>query len=560
MKTTLGETLVKQGLLTEDELATATKTQQKTSTKLGQILKTQGLISETKFIGILAKEYGYEHRAKLDFKYDETFAQVPLEFIHKVRMVPLSRKEDTITVAMLNPEETHLMDDFRVLLQPCQVEFIISTEGEIMRIIHGSFDRARAIAKEVMGGTNKEQYSEFENLSEDTLDLANEAPIIRMVNAILTQAVEERASDIHISVSEKSLEVQYRIDGVLHSRLTPPKVTHAGLISRVKIMANLNIAENRLPQDGRIKIKLAGKEVDVRVSTVPTQYGERVVMRLLNKTDVHYTLDSLGLYSSISKRIKTLVQEPNGIILVTGPTGSGKSTTLYAILSHINDGVKNILTAEDPIEYEIPGISQMQMQEKIGFTFAQALRAMLRQDPDVIMVGEIRDEETARIAIQSSLTGHLVFSTLHTNDAPSAVTRLIDMGIEPYLITSTVRAVLAQRLVRTICPNCKYEFKPKPEELRELGLSQKALNGKRLSHGRGCSVCVNTGYHGRTGIYSLMELSSVVQQAVLKSEDADTIAKKAKESLHHPMNTLLEYGQSKVLDGVTTIEEVMRVT
>ncbi len=559
MKQHLGTLLVEEGIIENEELIEALKIQKTKKHKLGQILVSQGFIDEAKLMSVVARQYGYPYVEKLKFNYDPIFAKLPVDFIHKVRIVPISCTNNRVCVAIINPEEVHMMDDFRLFLRPYKVDFILSSEAEVMRMIHGGFDRAVALAKEVMGDMNKEEYSKLENLSEDTLDMANEAPIIRMVNVILSQAVQERASDIHIEVSEKSLDVRYRIDGILHLRLQPPRVTHAGLISRIKIMANLNIAENRLPQDGRIKLKLSGKEVDIRVSTVPTQYGERVVMRLLNKTDANYSLESLDLYPYIYDRLLKIINETNGIFLVTGPTGSGKSTSLYAVLTALNNGVKNILTAEDPIEYEVAGIGQMQMQEKIGFTFAQALRAILRQDPDVIMVGEIRDEETARIAIQSSLTGHLVFSTLHTNNAPAAITRLIDMGIEPYLITSSVRGVLAQRLVRTICPKCKYAYTPKIEETKDLGFPTKFFRGKRFYRGKGCELCVGTGYQGRTGIYSLMELTPRIQASILKEEDAESIAEKARSDSQHPMLGLLEYGAYKVIDGITTAEEVMRV-
>ena len=560
MKVHLGTLLVEEGLLENEDLIDALKFQKKKAQRLGKILLDRDLIEESKLMSTVARQYGFRYLEKLNFEYNPIFAQVPVEFIHKTRMVPISFKNEEVTIATLNTEEVYFMDDFRSFFKPYKVEFVISSESEVMRVIHGGFDRAIAIAKEVMGGINQDEYSDLENLSEDTLDMANEAPIIRMVNVILTQAVQERASDIHIEISEKSLDVRYRIDGILHLRLQPPRISHAGLISRIKIMANLNIAENRLPQDGRIKLKLAGKEVDIRVSTVPTQYGERVVMRLLNKSDTHYTLDSLGIYENILTRIKALINESNGIFLVTGPTGSGKSTTLYAILTECNDGVKNILTAEDPIEYEVAGIGQMQMQEKIGFTFAQALRAMLRQDPDIIMVGEIRDEETARISIQSSLTGHLVFSTLHTNDAPSAVTRLIDMGIEPYLITSSVRGVIAQRLVRKICSKCKVSYKPSSLEIKNLGILTKNLKGEKFYRGKGCEACVNTGYQGRTGIYSLMELSQNIQEGILKEEDAESLSLRAVHDKEYPTLSLLQYGAQKVLDGVTTVEEILRVT
>ena len=561
MENNIGNILVKEGLLDNEKLLELLEEQKKQSVKIGQMLISKGIITEDKLMSVIARQYNYKYMSKLDFKFDPCFTKVPIEFIHKTRIVPIMRKGNKIIVACTNLEDVHLMDDFRFLLRPYQLEFVASLESEIMRVIHGGFDRASAIAKEVIGGINNDEYSDLQNLSEDTIDMANEAPIIRMVNVILTQAMQERASDIHIEISEKTLDIRYRIDGILHSRLQPPRISHAGLVSRIKIMANLNIAENRLPQDGRIKIKLTGNEVDVRVSTVPTQYGERVVMRLLNKSDVHYSLENINLHPKIYHRVKELIKEPNGIILVTGPTGSGKSTSLYAVLSELNDGVKNILTAEDPVEYEIEGIGQMQIQEKIGLTFAHSLRAMLRQDPDVIMVGEIRDEETARISIQASLTGHLVFSTLHTNDAPSAITRLINMGIESYLITSSVRAVLAQRLIRKICPKCKVSYKAKPEEIMELGFTGENASQRTLYRGKGCESCVSTGYQGRIGIYSLMELSPQVQNCILKKgEDAESIRQSAQNDPDYPMLSLLNYGREKVLEGLTTSEEVLRVT
>lgn len=560
MNERLGSLLIEQGLIEEKQLDELLEIQQKNPIRLGQLIVKRGILTEEKLMNVLAKRYGYRYHKHLHFHYDEIFTRIPLAFIHKTNMVPIQKTAKTITVAIIHPEEVHYMDDFQMFLEPYRVEFILSGETEILRIIHGKFDQAVAAADEVISGMDKEEYSEFEHISENTLDMANEAPIIRMVNAVMTQAVQERASDIHIEPGTKSLDVRYRIDGILHLRLQPPRIAHAGLVSRIKIMANLNIAENRLPQDGRIKIKLTGKDIDIRVSTIPTQYGERIVMRILNKSDTVYNLESLQIYPHLSQQLQKIIHEPNGIFLVTGPTGSGKSTTLYAALSSLNDGIKNILTAEDPVEYEIEGVGQMQVQDKIGLGFAQALRAMLRQDPDIIMVGEIRDEETARIAIQSSLTGHFVFSTLHTNDAPSAITRLIDMGIEPYLITSTVRAVLAQRLVRRICSECKKSYSPRTEEIQNLGMAIKNLRGKKLYYGKGCNVCLGTGYLGRTGIYSLMHLTPAVHTAILHGEDATNIGKKASSDPKLPMNSLLEYSFQKALDGITTLEEIMRVT
>ncbi len=558
MKKQLGELLLEEGMISRDELQEVLKIQKKSSLRLGQILIKKGLADEEQILTTLARQYGYKFQGKLNFKFDEAFTRIPINLIQKSKIVPISRSGKSITVAVQDPAEIHPMDDVRACLKDFRVEFVLAPEAEIMRVVHGQFDQASAAAKELIDGIHEDEgYSEFESLSEDTLDMANEAPIIRMVNAILSQGVQERASDIHVEPYEKHLDIRYRIDGILHKRLSPPKVAQAGIVSRIKIMANLNIAENRLPQDGRIKLKLAGKDVDIRVSSIPTQYGERVVMRLLNKSDVKYSMETMGFTPDLVTSLRKCVAEPNGIILVTGPTGSGKSTTLYAFLTELNQEYRNILTAEDPVEYELDGISQMQMQEKIGLTFSTALRAMLRQDPDVIMVGEIRDQETARIAIQAALTGHLVLSTLHTNDAPSAVTRLVDMGIEPYLITSTVRAVLAQRLVRVICPNCKTSYKPVQKELDDFDMKTSDLTNGKLYHGEGCDACVNSGYRGRAGIYEFLLVDDDVQRTVLRGADADTIKKVA---LTKGMQTLRDYGRIKILEGVTTIEEVLRVS
>lgn len=557
MKKQLGELLLEEGVISRDELQDVLKLQKKSSLKLGQILLKKGLVDENQILQTLAKQYGFKYQNRLTFKFDEQFARVPHNLIQKSKIVPIARNGKKITVAVHNPADVHPMDDVRACLRDFRVEFVLATETEIMRIIHGSFDQAAAAAKEVIDGINEDEYSELDGLSEDTLDMANEAPIIRMVNAILSQGVQERASDIHIEPFEKKLDVRYRIDGILHKRLSPPRVIHSGIVSRIKIMSNLNIAENRLPQDGRIKIKLAGKEVDIRVSTVPTQHGERVVMRLLNKSDVKFSMDTMGFTEKILADIRSTINEPNGIVLVTGPTGSGKSTTLYAFLSELNNEGTNILTAEDPVEYEIEGVGQVQVQDKIGLTFAAALRSFLRQDPDIILVGEVRDQETARVAIQAALTGHLVISTLHTNDAASAVTRMADMGIESYLITSTVRGVLAQRLVRVICPKCKTGYKPTAQELEDFGLKLSDLKGGKVYRGEGCENCVQTGYRGRMGIYEFMKLDEELQQAVLKGADSETLKQHA---LKKGLITLRQYGRQKVIDGVTTVEEVMRVT
>ncbi|MCS7205515.1 MAG: type II secretion system ATPase GspE [Leptospiraceae bacterium] len=552
MKRPLGEILLEEGIINQEELNEILKIKEKSQLKIGQILQKKGIATENDILKVIAKQYGYEFFPKLEFKNSEVFKRLPLNYIEKYKIVPFEyvEKKRLIRFAISNPENIHFQDDIRNHFKDYRVEFVLAPESEVLRIFHTHFQKVDA--SDVVEGL-EEEYSEFAQM-EDTLDLANEAPIIRMVNAILSQAVQERASDIHIEPFEKNFVVRFRIDGILHKRMTPPKVIHSGVVSRIKIMANLNIAENRLPQDGRIKLKLTGKEIDIRVSTLPTKYGEKIVMRLLNKSDIEFHLYNLGLYDDILREIKKIIAQPNGIVLVTGPTGSGKSTTLYSILKELNKESVNIMTVEDPIEYELEGVSQTQVHEKIGLTFANVLRTMLRQDPDIIMVGEIRDQETARIAIQAALTGHLVLSTLHTNDAPSAITRLVDMGIEPYLITSSVRAVIAQRLVRVICPKCKVSYSPPVEELMDLGLDP--TKQKRLYRGEGCEHCVHTGYYGRTGIYEFMKITPAIQRAILKGHDAETLKEVA---LKEGMITLFEYGKRKILDGITTPEEVLRV-
>jgi general secretion pathway protein E len=377
------------------------------------------------------------------------------------------------------------------------------------------------------------------------------------VNLLLSGAIKDRASDIHIEPYQATVKVRYRIDGILYDILSLPRKIHSPLVSRVKIMAKLNIAEKRLPQDGRIEIKVADRSVDIRVSTIPTAFGERAVLRLLDKTASILMLSDLGMDERKVNIFNRLIQSPYGIVLVTGPTGSGKTTTLYAALTSINQPAVNIITIEDPIEYQIDGIGQIQVNPKIDLTFAQGLRSIVRQDPDVILVGEIRDRETAEIAIQSSLTGHLVFSTLHTNDAASAVTRLIDMGIEPFLVTSSVIAIIAQRLVRVLCPKCKEAYTPDEESLANLGIDKKRLDGETLYRKQGCAACMNTGYHGRTAIFEILILDDPLRRLILKTSDANQIQD---EAMKRGMTNLLADGARKALAGVTTIEEVFRVT
>jgi len=437
---------------------------------------------------------------------------------------------------------------------------VLAPEGAILSAISTAYDLGRDSAQEfiqIMNGDSADSIiSEIEETA-DLLDDTSDAPIIKLVNLVLAQAIKDRASDIHIEPYAASLKIRYRIDGMLYNLLNLPRRIQSPLVSRIKIMAKLNIAEKRLPQDGRIEVKIGEKNVDIRVSVIPTAFGERVVLRLLDKSQSILTLADLGLDDAKIRQFDRLIKSPYGIVLVTGPTGSGKTTSLYAALSKINSPEINIITIEDPIEYQIEGIGQIQVNPKIDLTFATGLRSIVRQDPDVILVGEIRDRETAEIAIQSSLTGHLVFSTLHTNDAASAVTRLIDMGIEPFLVASSVIAIVAQRLVRVLCPRCKEAYTPDAESLVDAGISRSALDGRPIYRRKGCNACMNTGYRGRTGIFEIMIMDEGVKRLILKTSDSNQIND---EAVRNGMSTLVQDGARKVLEGVTTIEEVLRVT
>jgi general secretion pathway protein E len=427
--------------------------------------------------------------------------------------------------------------------------------------INRAYDLASGSAADLMGNLEEERLdliaTELEE-PRDLLDASDEAPIIRLVNSLLFQAVKDRASDIHIEPFERVLTVRFRIDGILYDVISPPKRFQPVIISRVKVMAGLDIAEKRLPQDGRIRTKVAGKDIDVRVSVIPTAHGERVVLRLLDRASTLLGLEELGLSARNVTMVDRLIHQSHGIVLVTGPTGSGKTTTLYAALSTINSTERNIITIEDPIEYQLQGVGQMQVSPKIDLTFANGLRSILRQDPDVIMVGEIRDSETAEIAIQAALTGHLVFSTLHTNDSASAVTRLVEMGTEPFLVSSSVLAVMAQRLLRRVCDQCRRELRPSAELLAEIGLTPEQASGRTLyTGGAGCAACKETGYRGRTGIHELLVVDDDVRALIMKNADAAAIRRAATAA---GMVTLREDGAAKVLAGETTIEEVLRIT
>ena len=488
---------------------------------------------------------------------DQLVRQVPLGLAREQGVLPLWERDDHVEVAISSPSALPALDDLRVLFgRP--VRALVVSPTLLREATNRAYDKASRSATDVMEEIDEELGNDIDGdlkLDEDLLDDPNQAPIIRFVNSLFTEAIKERASDIHIEPFEKELSVRFRIDGVLYERVKPPARLQASIVSRVKIMAGLNIAEKRIPQDGRIRTRMAGREIDVRVSTMPVRHGERVVMRLLEKGSV-FNLEAVGMNPRVVGAFRKLIRLPHGIVIVCGPTGSGKTTTLYSALSEINTPDKNILTIEDPVEYELRGIGQTQVNHKIELTFASVLRAHLRQDPDVILVGETRDKETAENAIQASLTGHLVFTTLHTNDAPTAFTRIIDMGIEPFLVASSLLAILAQRLVRRLCDECREPFHPTEVELREVGLKPEDVNGP-LYRAVGCPECNQKGYSGRTGIYELLVVTEELRAVVTGGADAGVIKRHA---IGEGMLTLRDDGLQKAIAGLTTLDEVLRVT
>ena len=524
----IGFILIKMGLAIDKDIEEALIIQQEKGGKIGEILIKQGIIKEEELSFALAIQFGLPFSKKLDQRDidPKLIDKIPIHFAKQYQILPLREVDDHIIVAISNPINIFPLDDLTLLFnQP--VYPIVFPSYIILSAINRLYDdKSSSTAEQIiedMSIENLDQIAEELEEPKDLLDISDEAPIIRLVNSMLFQAVKRRASDIHIEPFERELVVRYRIDGILYNVLTPPKRVQNSINSRVKIMAGMDIAERRLPQDGRIRVKIAGRDIDIRVSVIPTTHGERVVMRLLDKTSLMLDLDDIGLSGEKLELFSKIITRSNGIILVTGPTGSGKTTTLYAALNRINFPDKNIITVEDPIEYQIKGIGQMQVNPKINLTFASGLRSILRQDPDVIMVGEIRDTETAEIAIQASLTGHLVFSTLHTNDAAGAVTRLLDMGIEPFLVSSSVCGILAQRLVRVLCDNCRIPYNPSKEELTELGLNYRILGEKVFFKSNGCSKCMGTGFKGRTGIFELFVVDDEIQPLIMQKADSNIL-------------------------------------
>ena len=558
----LGQVLAARGKIDPNELDRVLRLQATSSTreKLGSLLTTLGVVSARDVAQALAEQ------SNLQFVEAASFPEIPIleetissRFLRDARALPIAEDAESLTLAVADPYDDFSLHSFE-LVTSRRVQRVVAVGSEVDSAIERLYGNGRTQVAQ-LGDTNLELQFEGEALGADVQqlkDLASEAPVIRLVSLIMTNALEARASDIHIEPFENRLIVRYRIDGVLHEIESPPKRLAAAVISRVKIMANLDIAERRLPQDGRIRLRIQGKEIDLRVSTVPTMHGESVVMRILDKGGVTLNFDRLGFEADILERFQHALAQPNGILLVTGPTGSGKTTTLYTALDQLNKPDVKILTVEDPVEYQMPGINQIQVKPQIDLTFANALRSIVRQDPDVIMIGEIRDLETAEIAVQAALTGHLVLSTLHTNDAPASVSRLLDMGVEDYLLTSTLVGVLAQRLVRTLCNECKEPYHVASDVAKEIGLERMTQDRSPILYRpKGCSHCSNTGFTGRLCIVEMMPMTESLRRLIMKRSNAGELRAAA---LAEGMQPMYDNGLRKVLAGVTTIEEVMRAT
>ena len=530
---------------------------------LKEALLKHKVTSEAAFQQALASYYELDYRENFDdIAVVREFTEfIPIRYAKKNVFFPLKKDRNNLEVAITNPELSHPLDDLARHFK-CHIEPVISHKQAVLDLINRAYDESSASTEEAVDQLDSEET--FENIlaveePEDLLDATDEEPVKRLVNSLLWQAAKDEASDVHIDPTPRDSIVRYRIDGVLQQVTVFPRQVHVTVVNRIKVVSRLDIAQKALPQDGRSMVLIAGRKIDIRVSTVPTVHGEKIVMRLLYQDEKLMQLRQLGLAKYILNPYLRMVHSSGGIILVTGPTGSGKTTTLYASLAEIDHEARHVITIEEPVEYKLSGYSQIEVKPKLGLTFANALRSALRQDPDVIMVGEMRDKETAQIAIQSALTGHLVFSTVHTNSAPATITRLIDMGIEPFLVSSTIVGVLAQRLVRRICPDCRKSYQPHPEQLRELGITEKNFSKIKRSfyRGEGCDKCRQTGYRGRIGIHELLKITEGLKNTILKSSDSTTIKK---QGLKEKMITLRRDGVNKILHGLTTVEEILSIT
>jgi len=565
----IGELLTKAKLLTDDQLKKALEEQKQSGGRIGEHLIRMGFVTEEDILDCLSQQYGVPSINLQHFEIDESIIRlIPADVARKYQFIPVSKTGATLTVAMSDPTNVFAMDDI-TFITGYRVEPVVASEEALREAIDKYYGTTHAIElKKVMDDLSTVEETALEVLDEEeeeNLDIsddeaaADEAPVVRLVNLILTDALKRGASDIHVEPYEKSYRVRFRIDGVLYEIMNPPMKLRDAICSRIKILARLDIAEKRLPQDGRIKIKmkLSGKlkELDYRVSTLPTLHGEKIVLRLLDKDNLMLDMTKLGFEKSSLKNFEHCITQPYGMVLVTGPTGSGKTNTLYSALSRVNTPEVNIMTAEDPVEFQLPGINQVQMKESIGLNFAAALRSFLRQDPNIVLVGEIRDFETAEIAIKASLTGHLVLSTLHTNDAPSTINRLMNMGIEPFLVATSVNLIAAQRLIRRICNNCKEEEDAPLQALLNVGFSEAEAPEIQLYRGRGCDNCNQRGYKGRLGIFEVMTVTEDIRELILSGATAIEIRRKA---IEEGMISLRQSGLQKIRDGVTTIEEVVR--
>ena len=554
--------LVSKGFVNSENVEEARQKADEDGTSVTEVLNELGYASEDQVMMMLAGEYGMDTFDLSEYKIpSEVIEQIPAEVARQYQVVPIMDNDGTIMVAMADPTDLETLDSLRYILK-ADVEGVIAPRRQIDEALsyhYGSTeDSVESFLEDVTEGTidisTPTQPAQGEEESAE--DSTDDAPIIRLVSLIILEGYRKRASDVHMEPLEKRFRVRYRIDGVLHEVDNPPRYLQNNILSRVKIMSKMDISEHRLPQDGRIQITAMGKELDLRVSDIPTTHGESIVMRILDKTSVMIGIPELGFMADDQEFIERVLGYPDGLFLVTGPTGSGKTTSLYAFLHKLNQPTRKIITVENPVEYELPGINQVQVNESTGMTFANALRAMLRQAPNIIMVGEIRDAETGNIAINAALTGHLVFSTLHTNDAPSAVTRLVDMGVKPFLVASSVRAIMAQRLVRKICQNCAEEVEPDKADLEAMQLPEDYFENSKVMKGQGCSECSN-GYRGRAGIFELFQMDDVIEGMIYERASASRIREHARSI---GMRTLREDGLRKVTAGMTTLEEIMRVT
>ena len=560
-RTRLGDVLIEQGVITSEQLADALASQRESGNKklVGEVLVQLGYCTEDQIVSALARNYGVPY-AKITPKIVDASVidSLPREFLDRHKVLPLFKVRDMLTVAMAEPSNMFLVDEM-AQVSKCEIQVVAASAEDIVSTLQSYVSSANVfVIDDIIEDINADDFELIDDQVEDIANLetaSQHAPVVKLVNYLVFDAVRQNASDIHIEPDDNVTRVRYRVDGSLFEAFRPPHRMHAALASRIKIMSQLDISERRLPQDGGIHVMMQGRPIDLRVSTLPGPYGEKVVIRVLDNRSVMVNLEKLGFEYEMLEGFKHLIASPNGIFLVTGPTGSGKSTTLYSVLNELNKPEVNICTVEDPIEFNLRGVNQFQVNEKIGFTFSAALRSLLRQDPDIIMVGEVRDEDTARIAVQAALTGHLVISTLHTNDAAAAVTRLFNIGVEPYLVAATVVGVLAQRLVRKICTHCKETYSP-PLHLRRLA-------GKRIEdidtfyRGKGCSKCRNTGYDGRIGIFELLFMADEIRDKVVHGASLDEIRMAA---MSGGMDTLRSDGINKVRAGVTTLEEIIQVS